>query len=328
VSRDELSLPIDPDGHPVGVFDSVPGIVTDNPTDPQPRWWLHGLLLVATLITSTFMGALFYGGLPATLGELSLTQLVLTPEFIRAGLSFSIPLLLILLAHESGHYIAARRHGLSVTPPFFLPMPIPIFFYNPGTLGAVIRIREPIRSRTQLLDIGAWGPVAGFVVTVPVLVLGLYLSTAAKVPAEQSGSAYFGEPLLFLALARGLFFPGLREGWDILLHPVAWAGWWGLFVTSLNMLPFSQLDGGHVTYALFGGLHRRWAKRLLAILAVLSAVCSVWALWVAILILIGPEHPPVADEDRSLDARRKALGWAALVIFVLSFSFIPLRLIP
>ncbi len=314
---DSLPFP-DPDGPPVGAF-SWP------PPEYSPRWWLHAVLLAATLITSTFMGAVFYGNLPAEMAQLSFRELLSDPRFIFEGLKFSLPLLTILLCHEMGHYVTARRHGLSVTPPFFLPMPIP-FAYSPGTLGAVIRIREPIRRRAQLLDIGVGGPLAGFVVAVPVLVFGLAHSSAAEIPAD-AGVAWFGEPLLFYALARGVFFPGLPEGWDILLHPSAWAAWWGLFVTALNMLPFSQLDGGHIAYALWGARHRRAVRPMLAVLALMGVGSPVWAFWTAILIFIGPTHPPVADEDAPLDPRRRALGYLAFLVLILSFSFVPIRLL-
>jgi len=328
VPRDDLSFPIGPDGASVGAFGSVGAELATDVSHPRPRWWLHGLLLAATMVSSTFMGALFYGGLPLEVLSLPLSEMVQKPVFVSVGLSFSIPLLLILLAHESGHYVAARRHGLQVTPPFFLPMPIPALLFNPGTLGAVIRIREPIRRRAQLLDVGAWGPVSGFAVALPVLVIGLALSTVGQVPAGHSGGVFFGEPLLFVGLARGVFFPGLQQGWDIVLHPMAWAGWWGLFITALNMLPFWQLDGGHVAYAMFGARHRRWARPLLVLLALVAVISQVWALWVAILILVGPEHPPVEDENAPLDSHRRLLGWTALMIFVLCFSFVPLRIIP
>ena len=334
MTRDLASLPLGPDGDVVGAFDSA---MRTAPT----RWWLHGLLLAATFFTMTLIGGIWYGWLPDDVervvaallqGRLSLAHslqaigfMATSPRFLFPAFQFSVPLLTILVAHETGHYVAARRHGLSTSPPYFLPMPLPLPF-SPGTFGAVIRVRQPLRHRHQLLDVGAWGPVAGFVVTVPVLRIGLAASTAVEVPSDTSG-LYFGEPLLFLALARGLFFPGLPEGWDIMLHPTAWAAWWGLFVTALNMLPFAQLDGGHVAYAMFGTRHRTWARPLLAGLAVMAMFCPVWAVWTAILIVVGPTHPPVIDESSPLSPARRILGWIALTIFVLSFTFVPIRVV-
>jgi membrane-associated protease RseP (regulator of RpoE activity) len=334
VTRDLTSLPLGPDGDVVGAFDSAMRTA-------EPRWWLHALLLAATFATMTLIGGIWYGWLPDDVdrvvaallqGRLSFAHslqaigfMATSPRFLLPAFQFSVPLLAILMAHEAGHYVAARRHRLSTSPPYFIPMPLPLPF-SPGTFGAVIRVRQPLRHRHQLLDVGAWGPVAGFLVTVPVLVIGLAASTAVEVPTDTAG-LYFGEPLLFLGLARGLFFPGLPEGWDIMLHPTAWAAWWGLFVTALNMLPFAQLDGGHVAYAMFGSRHRRWARPLLAGLAVLALFCPVWAVWTAILIVVGPNHPPVVDESAPLSARRRALGWAALAVFVLSFTFVPIRVV-
>jgi len=308
---------IGPDGHTAGVFQL-------NRPVYRPRWWLHVLLFVLTLGTSTFMGAIFYGWTPVELAQFGWLELMVHPVFVGEGLKFAVPLLLILLAHEMGHYIAARRHGLLTTPPFFLPMPVPMPF-SPGTLGAVIRIKQPITTRTQLMDIGAWGPIAGFIVTLPTLVAGLAMSQVREFPNEGP-LVYFSEPILFKFLARVVFFPGLTGTEDIMLHPVAWAAWWGLLVTALNLLPFFQLDGGHIAYALFGEGHRRWARRLLAVFVFMTAFWPGWALWAAIFVLLGPEHPPILYERGPLDRGRVIVGWTAIVIFVLSFTFAPIQL--
>ena len=306
-----------PDGTAAGAFQFQP------PTY-RPRWWLHVLLFVLTLCTSTFMGAIFYGWTPVELAQLGWFRLMVHPTFVGEGLKFAIPLLTILFAHEMGHYTAARRHGLLTTPPFFLPMPVPMPF-SPGTLGAVMRIRQPITTRAQLLDIGAWGPIAGFIVTIPTLLVGLAMSQVREF-SHDAPLVYFSEPIFFKVLARGLFFPDLTGAEDIMLHPVAWAAWWGLLVTALNLLPFFQLDGGHIAYALFGEGHRRWARRLLAVFVVMSAFWPGWALWAAILVLVGPEHPPILHERDPLDRGRRIVGYAAIAIFVLSFTFAPIQL--
>lgn len=284
--------------------------------------WLHALLFVATLASSTFCGGLYYGWLPSP----ELLERIRDPRLIVEGLKFSLPLMAILLAHEMGHYTAARRHRLAATLPFFLPMPIPLLF-SPGTLGAVIRVKEPIRTRRQLLDVGAWGPVSGFVATLPFLVVGIALSGVQQIDPEGPG-IYFGEPILFQLIARAIFFPNLAPGQDIMVHPTAWAAWFGLFVTALNMLPFFQLDGGHVCYALFGRHHRAAAWPLLGVLVALGLLWPGWWLWAIILAVLGPRHPPVLDEDRPLDRRRLVLGWAALVILALSFSPQPIWISP
>jgi membrane-associated protease RseP (regulator of RpoE activity) len=314
VTQHHSSSPIDPGGSPAGVF--------LRPPPPAPRYWLHGLLFLATLASSTFCGGLYYGWLPSP----ELLERVRDPLLLTEGLKFSLPLMAILLAHEMGHFVAARRHGLEVTLPFFLPMPIPLLF-SPGTLGAIIRVKSPIRTRRQLLDIGAWGPIAGFITLLPFLVAGTAMSGVQAIDPEGAG-VYFGEPLLFRALARGVFFPGLAAGEDILVHPTAWAAWFGLFVTALNLLPFFQLDGGHVWYALFGRRHRQAAWPLLGVLAALGLLWPGWWLWAVVIAILGPRHPPVLDEDRPLDRRRVWLGWCALLIFAVSFTPRPIWIGP
>ncbi len=247
------------------------------------------------------------------------------PRLVWEGLKFSVPLMMILLAHELGHLFAARAHGLPCTLPFFLPMPIP-FPYSPGTLGAVIRILRPIRSRAQLLDVGAAGPLAGFTMLLPFLVIGAALSRVQEIDPEQP-LIYFGEPLAFRIVARVLFFPGLGPEQDLFVHPTAWAAWFGLLVTALNLLPFSQLDGGHIGYALLGRWHRRGVWFLLAALIGLGFLWPGWWLWSVIVLVLGPRHPPVDDENLPIDRRRRAAGWVTLLVFVLSFVPVPVQLV-
>lgn len=299
-----------PDGPPVGAF-------------PRRRLWLHVLLFLLTVVTSTFCGGLYYGWLesPSLLARLS------DPRLVSEGLKFSLPLLTILLVHESGHVLAARRHRLPATLPYFIPMPIP-FPYSPGTMGAVIRVRAPIRSRRALLAVGAAGPLAGFVTLLPFLVLGLGLSRVQEVATTATGLIYFGEPLIFRFFARVVFFPHLGATEDILLHPTAWAAWFGLLVTALNLLPFSQLDGGHVAYALLGRWHRHAVWGLYAALLGLGLLWPGWWLWAVIILILGLRHPPALDELRPLDSRRRWIGLAALAVLVLSFTPVPVWVAP
>lgn len=339
MSFDPHQDPFGPGGPSAGAFESPP------PRQRKPRLWLHVLLFVATAYVVTFMGGLFYclhrrgttenvaGFLTAVWGDHFrpdaaidfAARLTVDQAFLFSGMLFSIPLLTVLLAHEMGHYLAARRHGLEATLPFFLPMPIP-FLFSPGTLGAVIRIRDPILDRRQLLDVGAWGPLAGFAATLPILIGGVALSGVAELDPE-GGLYYFGEPLLFRLVARVLFFPDLAPGMDLALHPAAWAAWWGLFVTALNMLPLAQLDGGHVAYALFGRRHQRLVWWLWAALLPLGLLWPGWWLWAVIVAVMKPTHPPVWREHVELDPARRRLGWLALAIFVLCFSPVPIRIV-
>jgi membrane-associated protease RseP (regulator of RpoE activity) len=305
-----------PGGPYAGVFPSPP------PTY-RPRWWLHITLFLATFASTTMVGGLVWGSLPAEMARLGLVQLLSDPRVYAAGLKFSIPLLTILWCHELGHYIAARQHGLTATPPFFIPFPIPVL--GIGTLGAVIRIKDPIRNKRQLLDVGAAGPIAGFAAVIPFLAYGIAASEVGESTVE---GAYleFGEPLIY-RLIEAVLRPGLGDDMTLWLHPTGVAAWFGVLVTLLNLLPFAQLDGGHIGYALFGRWHRRLAWPLLGVLAGLGFVWPGWWLWVAIAIMLRPQHPQLWDEDRPLDPARRLAGWIAIGIFVLCFVAEPIRIV-
>ena len=304
---------IGPDGVPIGVL---------RPSLPPPqRIWLHLLLLGLTFVTTTVVGGFAFADMPAALRIASVWQLLVHPSLIRAGLAFSVPLLAILLTHEMGHYIACRRHRLDATLPYFIPAPVGI-----GTFGAFIRIRSAIRSKRELLDVGAAGPLAGFLVCVPVLFIGIALSRpVAELPA--SGYIIFGEPVAFHLVTR-LLYPGLPEGGDIFLHPTGFAAWFGLFATALNLLPFGQLDGGHISYALFGRLQRSYSWPLLLVLIALGFKWTGWFVWVAVALVMGVRHPWVPDEAQPLDPRRRLVGWICIAIFALCFTPEPIRIVP
>lgn len=248
------------------------------------------------------------------------------PELLRLGLAFSLPLLLILLCHELGHYIACRVHRLPATLPFFLPAPVGL-----GTFGAFIRIRGPVRTRAQLLDVGAAGPIAGFVALLPFLLLGVARSSVAEVVMAPD----------FEASPFALWLPGRNLGmflatWlfhgrgDLLLdlHPFALAAWVGLLATALNLLPLGQLDGGHILYAALGRLQRLLAVPLWIALAATSILWQGWILWCVIVLLIGLVHPPVERAEVPLDRKRLALAALSLLLFVLSFIPVPLTVVP
>jgi membrane-associated protease RseP (regulator of RpoE activity) len=304
----------DPGGWSTGVF-SVPR------PEYTPRWWLHWLLLALTLVTTTFWGAVFVGDPPDELLELPWQALVLHPLFILEGFKFSIPLLLILATHEMGHYVACRQHRLLATPPFFVPFPLPI-----GTLGAVIRIKEPIRTRRQLLDVGAAGPIAGFVAAVPFMIVGLILSRTQAIPEPATAPEFImlGEPLVY-RLLQTLTMPTVAGDMTVILHPTAFAAWCGVLVTLLNLLPFAQLDGGHVSYALFGRWHRQAAWPMLAVLVMAGALWFGWWVWSVIVLVMGVHHPPVWDETERLGAGRVLVGLLCIAIFVLCFMPVPLQ---
>jgi membrane-associated protease RseP (regulator of RpoE activity) len=304
---------IGPDGVPIGV-------VRPSPPPPQ-RVWLHALLLGATFVSTTLVGGLAFGDLPEGFRATSIWQLLLQPFVIHTGLAFSVPLLFILLTHEMGHYIACRAHRLDASLPYFIPAPVGI-----GTFGAFIRIRTAIASKRELLDVGAAGPLAGFVACLPLVFLGIALShPVAEMPA--GGFIVFGEPIAFHLVTK-LFFPHLPPNGDILLHPTGFAAWFGLFATALNLLPFGQLDGGHITYALFGKLQRRYAWPLLLVLIALGFKWTGWFLWVVVALAMGVRHPRVGDEETPLDPRRRWIAWACIVVFALCFTPQPIKIVP
>jgi membrane-associated protease RseP (regulator of RpoE activity) len=308
----ELEI-IGPDGVHVGVV--------RRPPPPPRRVWLHVLLFAATLVSTTLVGGLAFGDLPPGFKPANLTELLFHPVVLRAGLAFSVPLLVILLAHEMGHYLACRYHRLDATLPFFLPVPFGI-----GTLGAFIRIRTPLLNKRELFDVGASGPLAGFVVALPVLFAGIGLSRpVAELP--KTGVMIFGEPLAFKALAW-LVHPNIPPGGDLYLHPLGFAAWFGLLVTALNLLPFGQLDGGHISYALFGAWQRRIAWPLLAVLVVLGFWWPGWWLWAVIALVMRVRHPWIPDEGATLDPRRRLLGFICILVFLVCFTPEPIKLIP
>ncbi|MEI8172926.1 MAG: site-2 protease family protein [Deltaproteobacteria bacterium] len=238
------------------------------------------------------------------------------PLSIWRGVPFSFTLLMILGAHEFGHYFMSRRHHIDVTLPYFIPAPSFI-----GTFGAFIKMKSPIMDRRILLDIGAAGPLAGLIVAVPFLLIGLHLS---EVRIETVDSGMNLGTSLFFSLLSWIVHGFLPDEANLVLHPVAFSGWIGLLVTSLNLLPAGQLDGGHVAYAVLGSKQRLVAKGVIAVLIVLGIFGWIgWLVWAAILVFMGIYHPPVVYDWIPLDRRRKNVGWISLAIFVLTFTPVP-----
>lgn len=243
--------------------------------------------------------------------------LLADPDRIWQGLPFAGALLFILTTHELGHYVLSKVHGVPASLPLFIPGP-PHFI---GTFGAIIRIRGTIQDRRALFDIGVAGPLAGFIMAVAALVVGLHLSTVVERTATLG--LQLGEPLLLQFLAWLVIGPISPES-DIVLHPIGFAAWFGLFVTSLNLLPIGQLDGGHVAYALWGRHQRTMAFIFVPILIVLGFVgWPGWFLWAVMAGLWGLGHPPVMDPHVPLGRGRIIVGWIALAVFVSTFVPVP-----
>ncbi|MCP9463885.1 MAG: site-2 protease family protein [Nitrospira sp.] len=278
------------------------------------QWTLPIGLFVLTCFTTLWAGAYqVYRG-PAR-GPVDF--LLANPENLWQGLPFAGALLFILVTHELGHYLLSRIHRVPASLPLFLPGP-PHFI---GTFGAVIRIRGPIMNRLALFDIGVAGPLAGFLVAVAALIVGLNLSTVVE--GKAGFGLKLGEPLLLKFLAWLVIGPIPADS-DVVLHPIGFAAWFGLFVTSLNLLPIGQLDGGHVAYALWGRRQRTMALLFLPVLFGLGMFgWPGWFLWAFMAGLWGIGHPPVMDPDTPLGPRRTLVGWIALAVFVLTFAPVP-----
>lgn len=286
---------------------------------------LHIVLFFATVASTFYVGINYAGG------------------SVRRAWLYAIPLMAILLTHEFGHYFLARRHNVDASLPYFIPFP-----FGLGTFGAVISMRGRIATRNALLDIGASGPIAGLVIALPVLIIGLHYSPVLPIPEHGNDE---GQSLLYLALKRIVLGP-IPSGHDVFLHPTAFAGWTGLFLTMFNLIPVGQFDGGHVAYSLFGSQQNRYSKfvhrgMLLVFVAVaiyatsraylahvrgtdlyLATFTGVnWLMWWGLIAAIGrfavgsSEHPPT--EEGELTSGRRAIAWGMLITFVLLFMPIP-----
>jgi membrane-associated protease RseP (regulator of RpoE activity) len=297
----------------------LPGLL---PQVERPRLWIHALLFGATILTTLYVGA----GMAETRPPDDLWW----PLFnLWQGWPFALSLLSILLAHELGHYFTSRHHGVPASLPYFVPLPIPDFLGNVlGTLGAVIVMKGRISNRRVMLDIGAAGPLIGLIVAIPVLILGLSLSHVQPLPLNQPYSME-GNSLLYLLLKYALFGRWLPSGGvDVFIHPVAFAGWAGLLVTSLNLIPAGQLDGGHVLYSLLGERARLLTWPIILALAALGLLAwPGWFLWAGLVFLFGQRHPGPLDSITQLDGKRKILAVIVLAVFVLTFTPIPLTLV-
>jgi len=313
-----------PDRDEAELYAREPVYVMPSPRPPE-RIWRHGALFVFTLLTTTLVGIDHYASFVSAFRTIDLPFSLW--ELAVRGLWYSLSILAILGAHEFGHYYACRYYGVDASLPYFLPVP----FLLTGTLGAFIRIRQPIPSKRALFDIGIAGPIAGFVVIVPVLMIGMYLSQVIEVPKDFDGVVIeLGEPLLFKA-AAWLTFGAVPDGYTVNMHPVAFAAWFGMLATTLNLFPIGQTDGGHVSYAVFGQYSTRVSFGTLAGLVALSFVSMSWIVWTVLmavlLVFIGPRHPRTVDEHIPLDRARVWLAVFALAMFILCFSPVPAELV-
>jgi membrane-associated protease RseP (regulator of RpoE activity) len=308
---------------------------------PKPaKIWGNILFFILTILSVMFAGAASYTNkLPTTISGWF--------SFLLSGLPFAVALMTILVCHEFGHYLAGRYHKTVVTLPFFIPFPISLF----GTMGAFIQLKEPPKNRRILLDIGIAGPLAGVIVAIPILLLGLYLSPVERLPFQLPvGQIFEGNSILYLLLkfiVKGqllpqpfnyaslnpvvywirYFFTGSplpAGGLDVTLSPIAWAGWAGLLVTALNLIPAGQLDGGHIMYVLLGKRTSSLLPFILVALVLLGFVWNGWWFWAALIFFLGRFHAEPLDQITTLDSKRKVLAIVGVVVFFLVFMPVPL----
>ncbi len=322
-------------------------IIPALPKAKADKSWVNILLFASTFLSVLFAGALYTAEIDPFSSGITFAVFM---NFLWQGWPFAVSFVSILAAHEFGHYIAGRLHKVNISLPYFIPFPFSLI----GTMGAFINMKEPPKNRKHLLDIGIAGPLAGLCVAVPVLFIGLSLSKLDVIPAAIAQDMVFqieGNSIFYLFAKYAVFgkllpqpanygtlspilywlryfFTGLPlplGGLDVMIHPIAWAGWAGLLVTSLNLIPVGQLDGGHVVYVLFG---RKNAKRMLPfILIALIALGFVWYgwwLWVGLIFLLGRRYAEPLDQITALDKRRKVLAVFVLIIFILIFIPVPL----
>lgn len=290
---------------------------------PEPRSWIpNAVLLFITLLSVLLVGTeMAVNELAATNFREALRVSQNTLTELWRGLPYALSILAILGAHELGHYFTARRHNLAVTLPYFIPFPFGLF----GTFGAFIQLREPLRNRKALLDVGASGPLAGLIVTIPILFIGLATSQIGPI---NPGGIVEGNSVLY-ALAKvavfGEFLPNSQV--DVYVNQLAWAGWTGLFVTGLNLIPLGQLDGGHVMYALFGRRARLMFYPLIGVLALLTALSGGALIFILLLlILLGRTYAVPLDDISPIDKRRRRIAVFTLIVFALVFVPIPLTI--
>lgn len=298
------------------------------PGQDRPRYFLAFLLFGLTLLTTTTLGPVLLLSsrtdlnttLQPFLSPATIRGVWSDPELLRLGFSYSIPALFILLIHELGHYLACRYYRLPATLPYFLPVPVSL-----GTLGAFIKIRAPIRGKSELFDVGVAGPLAGFVALLPFLLYGVARSEPAALDSIDLQGAAASTILvpgrsLAVQLATWAFHGHwLGPGEVLNLHPFALAAWFGLLATAINLIPLGQLDGGHILYAVAGRWQKRLALPIWIALALAGTLWTGWWVWCAITFAMGLVHPPIWDEGMPLDSRRRWLALAALVILALCF---------
>jgi membrane-associated protease RseP (regulator of RpoE activity) len=298
----------------------------------QGEWIVSVLLFGITVLTSSFAGLFYMAG---NVSFLQAIQAVASrPSLMVIGLPFSAPLIMILLAHEMGHFLACRYYGIECTPPFFIPVPLYLQGgLSPGTFGAFIKIKSQFANKRALFDVGIAGPLAGFLFALPALWIGISLSKLIPRGALGSGTLILGEPLLFRLLGKLVLHYSPSQH-DMMPHPMAMAAWFGLLATSLNLFPIWQLDGGHIAYAIFGRRRQKSisiaALILLMLVSLLGWPTPSYLIFGLLVLIMGARsrfyHPETLMDEEEIGSGRIALGILAFAILMISFTPIPFSL--
>jgi membrane-associated protease RseP (regulator of RpoE activity) len=274
-------------------------------------------LFLLTFITTTIVGTISYLSFEYYNKQLStefIKNYLLKPENYLLGLYYSLPLLIILFAHEMGHYLMCKKYGIEATLPYFIPAPT-----LAGTFGAVIKIKEPFYSKKSLFDVAIAGPLLSFILSIPILIYGISMSKIVSGPMPEGGFG-LGEPIIFKIISS-LFYKNLPPTTDLLIHPLAFAGWFGILVTAFNLLPIGQLDGGHILYAISSKLHKIFSYIIIGFLIISGFLFwQGWFLWAILIMLFGTKHPPVYDSFTKLGKNRITLFILIIIVFILSFT--------
>lgn len=288
----------------------------------KPRISINIILFILTIGTTWFIGIIEYTGFrypdEASLNLQHLLNLIISnPSLILSGLYFSLAIMLFLSAHEGGHYLACRYYNIDATLPYFIPAPTLV-----GTFGAFIKIRAPITNKRVLFDIGIAGPLAGFTVALPTMIYGIMMSRPiASTDMAKGMYLSLGEPIIF-KITQYFLLPPLPEGYDLVLHPLAFIGWFACLATCLNLFPVSQLDGGHIAYSIFGARYSIISKIIFFAIIGMGILYLYlgWFFWALILFFIGFRHPPTLNDELPLGKGRKILGFMALLLLILTFT--------
>jgi len=291
--------------------------VVPKPEKRNTPTWVNLVLLAATIITTALTGALLVSGKTTMWDTESLMVILRFENLLNGFLLFSLPLLTILGIHEMGHYYVSKMHGIKTSLPFFIPVP-PILNFNIGTFGALISSRDPLSNRKILFDVGIAGPLAGFIVAVPITIYGVMTSTVVPLSSISKGELMLGSSLFFDMIYKT--FVNIPPGYTLSLNPVAFAGWVGLLITSINLIPAGQLDGGHIARAVLGEKQKYagWFSIFILLFT------GWWFFAIFIVLLLGTAHPPPLNDISPIDTKRKILFFVALLILVLCFVLFPI----